>query len=102
MASTRPALAALATAALLTGCFAYNKPAKKWAYVGDTLMMLGGGGVIALELTGTQEMCVPGPNTVCPYDSPVTGALVTGAVLVTAGLVGMILNATRPEVKTSR
>jgi hypothetical protein len=102
MASTRPALAALATAALLSGCFAYNKPAKKWAYVGDTLMMLGGGGLIALEVAGSQETCMPGPSTLCPYEAPIPGALVAGAVLVTAGIVGLVLNATRPEVKTSR
>jgi hypothetical protein len=39
----------------------------------------------------------------CPrYTPPVSGALVAGALLVTAGLFGIILNATRDTVKTSR
>ena len=99
MASSRTALAAVAAAALLSGCFGYSKPAKRWAYVGDTLMVLGGAGAIALDVTGSDEMCVAGPGVVCPYEAPLSGRLVAGAVLVTAGLVGMLLNATRPETK---
>ncbi len=102
MGTTNRALAALATAALVTGCFAYNRPAKRWAYVGDTLMLLGGGAVIALDLTQSKDMCMPGPGTPCPYEAPLSGPLVAGSVLVAAGLFGIILNATRPIVKTSR
>lgn len=84
---------------LASGCWGYNSSAKRWAYVGDAILMLGGGGAIALDLTNPPEAC-SGPN--CPYDSPIRGGLVAGAVLVGAGVFGMLVNATRPEVKTSR
>lgn len=85
--------------ALASGCWGYNSSAKRWAYVGDAILMAGGGGAIALDLTNKPETC-SGPN--CPYDSPIRGGLVAGAVLVSAGLFGMLFNATRHEVKTSR
>lgn len=96
---SRSALALIASLALLTGCFGYNRPARRWAYVGDTVLILGGGGAIALDLTSKDEPCV-GDN--CPYESPFSGALVAGVVLAAAGLVGILLNATRTDVKTSR
>ncbi len=102
MGTSNRALAVLATAALVTGCFGYNKSAKRWSYVGDTILMLGGGAVIALDLTSSSEMCVAGPGMPCPYEAPLTGPLVAGAVLAAAGLFGIIFNATRPNVKTSR
>lgn len=85
----------------LTGCFGYNKSAKRWAYVGDTVLMLGGGGAITADvLTKTEpEPCT---GSACPYETPFTGAMVAGVMLVTAGLVGILINATRPNVKTSR
>jgi len=85
--------------ALLAGCFAYNKPAKRWAYVGDAALILGGGGAIALDVTSKEEPCM-GDN--CPYKSPIHGAMVAGVVLVTAGLVGILFNVTRGNVKTTR
>jgi len=102
MGTSNRALAVLATAALVTGCFGYNKSAKRWSYVGDTILMLGGGAVIALDLTSSSEMCVAGPGMPCPYEAPLTGTLVAGAVLAAAGLFGILFNATRPNVKTSR
>lgn len=99
MGLSRSALALFAAVSLLTGCFGYNKPAKRWAYVGNTVLILGGGGAIALDLTSSEETCV-GDN--CPYVPPFTGALVAGVVLATAGLIGILVNATRTEVKTSR
>ena len=36
------------------------------------------------------------------FESPISGVLVAGVVIATAGLIGILLNATRPEVKTSR
>lgn len=102
MGSSNRAVAALAIVALATGCFGYNRSAKRWSYVGDTILMLGGGAVIALDLTSTSEPCMSAPGTPCPYEAPLTGPLVAGAVLVAAGLFGMIFNATRPNVKTSR
>ena len=84
------------------GCFGYNKSAKRWAYVGDTVLIAGGGGAIAAGVLTKDDPppCMPG--TMCPYESPISGAMVAGAMLVTAGIVGMIVNATRPNVKTSR
>ena len=84
------------------GCFGYNKSAKRWAYVGDTVLIAGGGGAIAAGVLTKDDPppCMSG--TTCPYESPISGAMVAGAMLVTAGIVGMIVNATRPNVKTSR
>jgi hypothetical protein len=96
-------IAAIAGCALgLGGCFGYNPSAKRWAYVGDTVLMLGGGGAIAADVLTREPVAMPCPNNSCPYDPPFGGAMVAGAVLVTAGLVGLVINATRPNVKTSR
>jgi hypothetical protein len=102
MGTSNRAIAMLATVALATGCFGYNKSAKRWSYVGDTILVVGGGAVIALDLTSSSDPCMSGPGMPCPYEAPLTGPLVAGAVLVAAGLFGMIFNATRPNVKTSR
>jgi hypothetical protein len=88
---------AVAIVALLSGCFAYEPSAKKWAYVGDTVLIVGGGAAIGLDLA-TKGKC----DTVGCYNAPFDGGLVAGAVLVTAGVVGLIYNATRTNVKTSR
>lgn len=95
-------LAALALALGSTGCFGYNKSAKGWAYVGDTVLMVGGGGAIAGAVLTKDDLAPCAPNTMCPFESPVTGAMVAGGMLISAGLIGMIVNATRPTVKTSR
>lgn len=103
MGKSRRSLAALAVLSLgLTGCFGYNKSAKRWAYVGDTVLILGGGGAIAADVLTKDEPAPCMPGTMCPYESPLSGAMVAGAVLVTAGLIGILVNATRPNVKTSR
>ncbi len=92
-------VALVACAALLAGCFGYSNSAKKWSYVGDTVLILGGGGAIAADLL-THEPC---EGVSCPdFDPPFGGGTVAGVVLVTAGIVGMIINATREPVKTSR
>ncbi|MGE5182951.1 MAG: hypothetical protein ACM31C_12850 [Acidobacteriota bacterium] len=93
------AIALVASLTLVAGCFGYNSSAKKWAYVGNTVLIAGGGGAIGWDLATRPGMCT-GNN--CPYQAPVGGGVVAGAVLVTAGLIGIIYNATRPEVKTSR
>ena len=86
----------------LGGCFGYNPSAKRWAYVGDTVLMLGGGAAIAGDVLTKQEVEMPCLNNSCPYIPPFGGAMVAGVVLATAGLVGIAINATRPTVKTSR
>lgn len=95
-------LALAATVAMLTGCFGYNRSAKRWAYVGNTVLMLGGGGAIAIDQTSTKPDAGLTMTAVEPYDPPFTGMLLAGAVLVAAGFFGIIFNATRPIVKTSR
>jgi hypothetical protein len=103
MGTKRRSLALVAVLALgTTGCFGYNKSAKRWAYVGDTVLILGGGGAIAGDVLTKEDPppCMPG--LMCTYESPVSGAIVAGAFLAAAGLVGIILNATRPTLKTSR
>jgi hypothetical protein len=93
-------VAILACVAALAGCFGYNSSAKKWAYVGDAVLLVGGAAAIAGDLATR-----PGPcsGMDCPlYKPPFDGGLVAGVMLATAGLVGLVLNATRDEVKTSR
>ena len=99
MGFSRGAIALIASITLLAGCFGYNRSAKRWAYVGDTVLILGGGGAIALDLTSKDEPCT-GDN--CPYKSSIHGAMVAGVVLAAAGLFGLFFNATRDNVKTSR
>ena len=102
VAMTVAVVAATATS-LLSGCFGYNRSAKRWAYVADAVLIAGGGAVIAVDVTRTESPCVPDAmNNGCAYRSPVHGAAIAGAVLAAAGLVGIVLNATRDEVKTSR
>jgi hypothetical protein len=93
------AIALVLCVVLLGGCFGYNSSAKKWSYVGDTVLILGGGGAIAYDLTNKPEACV---GAGCPYMSPIRGGLIAGALLAGAGLFGIIFNATRDNVKTSR
>jgi len=94
------ALIALITSiGLLGGCFGYNRSAKRWAYVGDTILVLGGGAAIALDATSKEPACT-GDN--CLYRSSIHGQMVAGVVLVAAGLAGFVFNATRDNVKTSR
>jgi hypothetical protein len=96
-------LAVIATTALGgAGCFGYNRSAKGWAYVGDSVLIAGGGGTIAAGILTKGDPAPCMANMMCPYDSSITGVMVAGVVLATAGLVGIIVNATRPNVKTSR
>lgn len=99
MGFARSAFALIASITLLTGCFGYNKSAKRWAYVGDAVLIVGGGAAITVDVLAKDEPCT-GDN--CPYKSPIRGGLVAGVVLATAGLFGALFNATRTNVKTSR
>ena len=93
----------LALVACMSGCFGYNKSAKRWAYAGNTVLMLGGGAVIAADVLTKDSSSMPAmPNTMDEYKQPISGGIVAGALLVGAGLFGMIFNATRPNVKTTR
>ncbi len=87
-------------AALATGCFGYNTGAKRWAYAGDTILVLGGAAAITGDILATEDPCV---GTGCPeFTLPFGGTAVAGAILLTAGIVGYVINATRPTVKSSR
>jgi hypothetical protein len=95
----------LAVVALVTctaGCFGYNKSAKRWAYAGNTVLILGGGAAIAGDVLTKDSAPEPMMNEMKPYKQPISGGIVAGALLVGAGLFGIIFNATRPNVKTSR
>ena len=54
---------------------------------------------VHVDVTSKDAPCM-GDN--CPYKSPIHGAMVAGVVLVTAGLFGILFNATRSNVKTTR
>ena len=100
MGSSRRALALLATISLVGGCFGYNRSAKRWSYLSDSVLILGGGATIAIDRSQKTEPCM---GTSCPvYHSSISGGLIAGVVLVAAGVFGIVFNATRPIVKTSR
>ncbi len=84
--------------ALLAGCFGYNSSAKKWAYVGNVILIAGGGTALALDQTNKPAAC---EGSSCPYQSPVRGGMVAGALLIGAGLLGIVFTATRDTVKSS-
>jgi hypothetical protein len=93
-------VAVLALTAMLGGCFGYNSSAKKWAYFGDALLIVGGGTTIGVDIATRDPTCTA--PTCMPYRAPIDGLLVAGAVLAAAGLVGIVINATRKNVKLSR
>lgn len=94
----RRVLLTVAIAIVASGCFGYNRSAKRWSYAGNVVLMLGGGGAIAGTVLTKDETCT---GAGCPrYEPIVDSGIVAGALLVGAGLVGIILNATRPIVKT--
>jgi len=92
----------LALVACASGCFGYNKSAKRWAYAGNTVLILGGGAVIGLDILDKGESKPTMPGEMEPYKQPISGGIVAGAILVSMGVFGIIFNATRPNVKTSR
>lgn len=88
------------TLCLSTGCFGYNPSAKHWAYLGDVILIAGGGAAIGAD-EATKPAACTGPG--CPtYTPSISGAMVVGAVLVAAGVFGIVFNATRDNVKSSR
>jgi hypothetical protein len=95
------AVALLAILAVFSGCFGYNSSAKKWAYAGNSILIAGGGGAIASDVLATPDPCPTTSMNGC-YNPPFGGAMVAGVMLVSAGIVGIIINATRSDVKTSR
>jgi hypothetical protein len=99
MAMPRGVAAIAAIVALACGgCFGYTRGAKGWSYVGDAVLIAGGGAAIALDETQTSTCEGMG----CPkYTAPVSGGIVAGTVLITAGIVGILLNATRPKAKSA-
>ena len=103
MGLARCAVALIASITLLAGCFGYNPSAKRWAYVGDSVLIAAGGTTIALDVTSKDAPCMPDAmNNGCSYRSSIHGALIAGVVLAAAGAFGILFNATRDNVKTSR
>ncbi|HLL24946.1 MAG TPA: hypothetical protein VK427_22585 [Kofleriaceae bacterium] len=96
------ALAVLALVACASGCFGYNKSAKRWAYAGNTVLILGGGAAIASDLLVKEDEAPVMAGMQEPYKQPISAGIVAGALLVASGLFGMLINATRPNVKLSR
>jgi len=94
-------LAVLALVALASGCFGYNKSAKRWSYAGNTVLILGGGATIGVDFLTKSDPAPAMPGVEDKYERPFSGALVAGSMLVAAGLLGMILTATRPNVKST-
>jgi hypothetical protein len=81
-----------------TGCFGYTRGAKGWSYVGNVLLIGAGATAIALDKKSEPECEGMGCQ---PYKPPFSGGIAIGAVAVAAGLVGIVLNATRPTAKPS-
>ncbi|HEY0192277.1 MAG TPA: hypothetical protein VGC42_14245 [Kofleriaceae bacterium] len=103
MRLSRSGLALVAMLALLSGCFGYNRSAKRWAYVADSILLAGGAATIAIDVTQKDTPCMPDASgNGCTYQSSLHGTLVIGAVLAAAGLFGILFNATRDDVKSSR
>jgi hypothetical protein len=97
------AAALVALLALAPGCFGYNRSAKNWAYAGNTVLIVAGGAVITYDVALASGPEAGMTTTAAElYDPPLSGVLLTGIVLAAAGVFGMIFNATRPTVKTSR
>jgi hypothetical protein len=95
------AVALLAFLALVSGCFGYNPSAKRWAYAGNSVLIAGGGGAIAGDILTKPEPCPTTSMNGC-YQPAFGGGMVAGVFLVTAGIIGIVINATRPNVKGSR
>lgn len=95
------AVALLAILALVPGCFGYNSGAKKWSYVGNGILIAGGGGAIAYDQLTPNDPCPTASMNGC-YQPKFGGAMVAGVLLVTAGIIGIVINATRPNIKGSR
>jgi hypothetical protein len=91
--------ALVACLGLGAGCFGYNSSAKKWAYVGDAVLVAGGGAAIGADLASRPPPCMGEAGC---YHPALDGALLAGSMLITAGIFGMIFNATRPNINTSR
>ncbi len=93
----------LVLAIACTGCIGYSRPAKRWSYVGNTVLVAGGGTMITLDvISASGSECMANGPRPCPYEPPVGGQLVAGAVLVAAGVIGYVLTATRPTARSSR
>lgn len=65
-------VAAVAALALASGCFGYNRSAKRWAYAGNVVLMLGGGAAIGGSVMTEDEACT---GNGCPrYETPIERA----------------------------
>jgi hypothetical protein len=100
-------LAISVVASSSVGCIGYSRSAKRSAYVGNSLLIASGGGAIALGVLtyerrdcGNRGASMPAMSSGDPQCidriSPVSGFAVVGAALVVAGLVGIVMTATRP------
>ena len=66
-------VAVLALVACASGCFGYNKSAKRWAYAGNTVLILGGGGLIAADILTKSESEPPAMGEMEKYKQPISG-----------------------------
>lgn len=88
--------ATCAVAATLAGCFGYTRSARSWAYVGDALLVAGGGATIAVGVAGAPAAPPAMAGELPRYQPPLAGPVAAGAFLIAAGVAGLALNATRP------
>jgi hypothetical protein len=79
-----------------SGCFGYTKGAKAWSYVGNILLIGAGGTAIGVDHKSEQACEGMGCSK---YTAPVSDGVAIGSVLIAAGIVGIVLNATRPLAK---
>jgi hypothetical protein len=93
----RGIVSAMLCVAMLTGCWGYTSSSKKWAYVGDALLIAGGGAALAYGVEDKPTAC---SGNGCDYHSEIRGGEVIGVALIAAGLFGIVFNATRDTVKS--
>jgi hypothetical protein len=96
MDAMRGIVSAMLCVAMLTGCWGYTSSSKKWAYVGDSLLLVGGGAALAYGVEDKPAACT---GDGCEYHSSIRGAEVVGVALLAAGLFGLLFNITRENVK---
>ncbi|MBP9087466.1 MAG: hypothetical protein KBG15_15185 [Kofleriaceae bacterium] len=80
----------------------YSRSAKRWAYLGNSTLIAGGGGAMALGILTYDTSCPSdtggssSTNACVTQVGPVSGITIAGTALLIGGIVAIVLTATRP------